>query len=130
MDSQELHIDGLTLYGNCAHTCIHIQMNMCIHTNKRKTGSVHIFQFICSNSVFLFLFFCPFFSIMSVAFSTVELCFNLLYRDVYFCFLFFFSFLFLFLLCFVFLTLIRLIGKPVCHVPALLCCFVCFKIFV
>ncbi len=53
---------------------------------------------------------------MFVAFSTVGLCFNLLYRVVYFLLFSLFSLFFI-------LILMRLFGKPVCHVPALLCFF-------
>lgn len=60
---------------------------------------------------------------MFVAFSTVGLCFNLLYRVVYF--------LLVFLFCLFFILIsICLFGKPVCHIPALLCfLFVCLFVF-
>lgn len=62
------------------HTLAFTHTHKCAYTQtKGKQGLVHIFRFICSISVFLFLFN----SIMFVAFSTVGLCFNLLYRFVY-----------------------------------------------
>lgn len=98
-----LHTPGYTYKHKCAY----------IHT-KGKQGLVHIFPFICSISVFLF---CSFvcYSIMFVAFSTVLYfaltCYTELY--IFYCFLF--------LVCFLILISICLFGKPVCHVPALLC---------
>lgn len=93
-----------------AHKCAYIQ-------TKGKQGLVHIFQFLCSISVFLFCF-GLFFSVMFVAFSTVERCFNLLYRVVYFFCLVLFSLFSLFF--FLYIISLRLFERPVCHVTALL----------
>lgn len=88
-NSQELYVEEPSHHGIIVHTPASTPTLAHTYKQKGKQGLVHIFQFICSISVFLFRSFCLFLFPVMFAFTTVELCFNLLYRGVYFVWFYF-----------------------------------------